>query len=163
MNVLPTIQRLNELFDYDSYTGKFKWKKIPKGQTNQFAGSLHPDGYIYIKIDQRRYPAHRLAWKILYGHDPETYLDHIDGNRENNRIDNLRLASIHDNNGNSAIPKHNTSGYKGVTWHKKCQKWQAQIGDKYLGLYETPEKAHSAYIAAATNHFGQFASDGVRS
>lgn len=88
------------------------------------------------------------------------YVDHIDGSGLNNRRANLRLANNSLNQANSKLRNSNTSGYKGVTYHKQAQKWQAQIkvGGRnfYLGLFDTVELAHSAYCVAAKSHFGKY-------
>jgi hypothetical protein len=82
----------------------------------------------------------------------------------NNRIANLRVASPKQNQGNSKMPRHNTSGLKGVSWSKKSGKWAAQInrGNKkvWLGVYEDKNDAHQAYMKAAVEHFGEFANSG---
>jgi hypothetical protein len=91
-------------------------------------------------------------------------VDHIDGDTLNNRRSNLRLATHTQNQQNKRRYKNNTSGFKGVYWDKQCLKWKALIAvngkRKLLGLFNTPELAHSAYCAAANEHFGEFARSG---
>ena len=88
-------------------------------------------------------------------------VDHIDGNGLNNCRSNLRIATSSQNMQNSKKSKANTSGFKGVSYHRRAQKWCAAISvngkNKYLGLFESPEKAHEAYCEAAKKYFGEFA------
>lgn len=104
---------------------------------------------------------HRLAWFLHYGEWPTCQVDHINGDRHDNRISNLRLASSSENQRNRKRPKNNTSGYKGVSWIEHYQMWQATIKfdgkNKYLGRFDTPEEASDAYNKAALRHHGEFA------
>jgi hypothetical protein len=88
-------------------------------------------------------------------------VDHISGDGLDNRRSNLRLASRAENQRNRGAQRNNTSGYKGVHFHRQRQKWQAEIGidgqDIYLGLFLTPEEAHAAYCEAAKRYYGKFA------
>jgi hypothetical protein len=87
-------------------------------------------------------------------------VDHIDNNRLNNNIDNLRFASHSENAMNRQIGNRNTSGFKGLTFHKKSNKWMAQLiingENKYLGLFETIEEANNARVKKANELFGEF-------
>lgn len=104
--------------------------------------------------------AHRVAWAVHYGEWPEKDIDHINQDKGDNRICNLRLATDQENLRN--IPKFstNTSGYKGVSLIKKTGKWNARIstGSEYksLGNFDTPEDANEAYIDAAKRYHGEF-------
>lgn len=123
------------------------------------AGCLRPNGYRTIAVDREVNLAHRLAWLLVYGEWPDGDLDHINGERDDNRIVNLRLATRAQNNMNARRPCSNTSGYKGASF---CRgKWDARIGidgkDVYLGSFDTPEEAHAAYANAASKVFGEFA------
>lgn len=158
-----TCERLRKIIDYDPTTGVFRWHVSARGhrRAGAHAGCLDHKGYRRIGIDWRIYKAHRLAWLIMHGHWPDNEIDHIDGNRDNNAIVNLRLATSQQNAANRQITRNNTSGFKGVVWHKGRRKWRAQIklGGRYrhLGLYDTPELAAAAYAAATTNYNGEFA------
>ena len=163
---LPSNEILDELLDYDPDTGVFKWKKF-RGNTakaGSIVNNLTSAGYKMICVNGRQYQAHRIAYKMFYKRDPDGILDHIDGDMTNNRIANLRVASPKQNQGNSKMPRHNTSGLKGVSWSKKSGKWAAQInrGNKkvWLGVYEDKNDAHQAYMKAAVEHFGEFANSG---
>ena len=166
MNPLPSNEVLNELLNYDSETGVFTWKKF-RGNTAK-AGSivknLTSSGYNMVCVNGRQYQAHRIAYKMFHKCDPDGILDHIDGDMTNNRISNLRVASSKQNQGNSKMPCHNTSGLKGVTWSKRSNKWAAQIkhGPKkiWLGVYDDKHDAHQAYMKAAAEYFGEFSNNG---
>jgi HNH endonuclease/AP2 domain len=154
--------RLVELLDYDPNTGEFRWKVDRTGGTKagDIAGTLRPKGYMQISIDGVQYLAHRLAWLYVHGAWPPDEVDHIDTVRNNNCIANLRLATSHDNNGNQSLSPRNTSGLKGVSWHKHAGKWIAQITigkPKTLGYFDNKQDAHAAYMTAAQAYFGKFA------
>lgn len=145
---------------YDSGTGIFLRKK--NGET---AGNIANNGYrsISINVDGKRQRclAHRLAWVLVHGYFPKTDVDHIDGNRDNNAIANLRLATRSQNLGNSKRRTHNSSGFKGVHFHKHMKVWRARITfqgkEIFLGHYPSAELAHEAYVVAAKRLFGEFA------
>lgn len=156
-----TQAELAALFSYDYETGFFTrltsckaWKK------GQRAGTVCPVGYRRINIGGRPYLAHRLAWLFVFGELPR-FIDHINGNRDDNRITNLRAATQGENIANSKLNRKNKSGFKGVSWNAKQRKWAAFIGidrgKRYLGAFDTPEEAASAYQKAAAELFGQFA------
>ena len=170
-----TPDEVNALLKHDPETGQFTW--LPRKGRRQWnaanagkvAGSIQcrhriESGYIVISIHGWPYSAHRLAWLVSYGNWPEGDIDHKDRDGTNNRIDNLRLASHSQNRWNQKRPRHNTSGFKGVTWNKKRNRWQASIGFNgrtlYLGLHESPEAAHAAYSRAAHERFGEYARAG---
>ena len=161
---LPSQERLKELFDYDPETGVFTWKvnrrtKKTKGKT---AGSIDTRGHIQISINSSLYLAHRLAWVYYYGESPgDMFVDHINLNKCDNRIKNLRLATNTQNQYNKSLNKNNKTGYKGVSFHKKKNNYRATIrvdGEyKYLGSFYTPEEASLAYQAAAKQYHKEFA------
>lgn len=153
--------RLLELLDYSPDTGVFT-RKI--GSRNRRAGSVagsNSHGYREIKLDRKKYLAHRLAWFYVHGSWPKCLIDHIDMDRSNNRISNLREATHSTNKANRPRPANNKSGIKGVSFYKPTQKWQASICRQYkqthLGFFESKESAAEAYRAAAGRLFGEFA------
>ncbi len=159
---------LRSILDYDSETGVFTWRHRPivelawnRKWANKTAGGVNGDGYIQIKIDGKKFKAHRLVWLHVYGEWPAEQLDHINGQRTDNRLCNLRAASHVQNTYNRGPQSDNTSGYKGVSWKKKSRKWQAVITvnrcQKHLGYFESVEDAHAVYAEAARELHGEFA------
>lgn len=116
--------------------------------------------YRQLKVGGKAYMVHRIIFLMHRGYLPEQ-IDHIDGNGLNNDIENLRAANHGQNQRNKGTQKNNTSGFKGVSWNKKAQKWQAFIKldgkQRYLGYFDTPDAAHEAYKAAATKLHQEFA------
>lgn len=158
--------RLKELLHYDEETGQFtRLKTRGRGKkkclVGRVAGCISNDGYRHIAVDGRRYLAHRLAWLYVHGVFPVDQLDHINCVRDDNRIANLRLATQSQNNANMRVPSHNTSGVKGVYWHKGASKWMAYITAnrqrRYLGLFTSIDAAAAAYATAACSLFGEYA------
>lgn len=148
-----TASRLRELLSYDPATGVFTARVgLPRRPVGSVAGTRGKDGYWRISIAGRKHYAHRLAWMYVNGSWPASQVDHKDGNPGNNWIDNLREATNLQNGQNRKPSKNNTSGFRGVTFVKKCGSWQASIGAgakiKYLGSFSTPELAHAAYLDA---------------
>jgi hypothetical protein len=156
-----TAEKLRARLDYDPATGLFTWRENQRRHSGKLAGTIGVRGYIQIMLDKRQYRAHRLAWLHVHGAWPATALDHINGIHDDNRIKNLRLATPSQNGANRVINGRSTSGFKGVSFQKDRSKWRAQIRVNwkplYLGLFETAEDAHAAYLAAAKLHFGEYA------
>ncbi len=157
-----TQERLKELFRYDPETGEFirLAKSGRKGRVGDVVGTINKAGYVVIGIDGVVYYAHRLAWRYMTG-GIVPQIDHADGSRANNKWRNLRHATHTQNILNAKLAKNNTSGFKGVTWHKGAGRWPASLylngSPNYLGLFDTPEDAHAAYMRAATNAHPEFA------
>ncbi len=139
--------RLRAVLEYDPDTGGFTWTK-----GNKPAGYLHSSGYVLIRIDGVSYRAHRLAWLYVHGVWPEDQIDHINRTRADNRISNLREATPQGNAANRGARAGSKSGYPGVTWYARYNKWQAcrRHGGKikHLGYFDCPDAAHAAYLAA---------------
>jgi hypothetical protein len=157
-----TAAELRELLIYDQHTGKFTWR-VSRGTAKAGAptGCPNSDGYPRIRISKRLYKAHRLAWLYVYGEWPPQLIDHINCNRDDNRLSNLRLADLTQNQANRPPGKNNTSGFKGVSWRRREKRWTAEItrhGQKIqLGTFLRAEDAAEAYRKAALEHFGEFA------
>jgi hypothetical protein len=151
-----TAQSLRELLHYNQETGEFTWL-ISRG--NQFskpgmkAGFKDTYGHLGIEIDGKRYLSHRLAWLYVYGKWPDHQIDHINRIRDDNRIENLRDVPGVVNANNKGHYRNNTTGFKGVTI--KNGRFIAQITIagkcKYLGSFDTAEKASDAYQTALKN------------
>ena len=143
-----------ELLAYDPDTGLLTWKATGTGRRpGGVAGNLNTDGYVRTSISYKAYANHRLAWLIYYGEWPKDQVDHIDGDRSNNRISNLRQASSSINNQNlrRAHP-NNKLGVLGVYYDDVRSKYLAQIGvsgkQRVLGRFNSLEEASNAYLAA---------------
>ena len=150
---------LKEIFEYKD--GDLYWiKRRPHVTLGMKAGHQKvDDGYIRISIDKKKYYAHRLVYMFHFGNYPKT-LDHVDGNRTNNRIHNLRPASNSNNGANRRLGINSKTGFKGV--HKiKEERFRAYITinkkRKHLGYFKTVIDAHQAYQIAAKEVFGEFA------
>jgi hypothetical protein len=140
-----TAQILREELSYDPDTGVFTRK-----DTGRVAGDQMKSGYWRISVKGRRYSAHRLAWLYMMDKWPNHHVDHIDGDKINNRFNNLRDVSRAQNLHNVGQPNcNNTSGFRGVSLHQG--KWRAQImlNRKHIkiGCFDTPEEAHAAYLS----------------
>jgi hypothetical protein len=146
-----TQQDLHELLDYDANTGVFCWKKKRRGiQVNKPLGTNNGFGYLRITVMSKSYYAHRLAWMYVHGNLPYGEIDHINGIKDDNRIENLRdLQSISNANNKTKANKRSKSKILGVSWHKKANKWAAFIcvykERKYLGLFSDIKQAETAY------------------
>ena len=142
-------------FDYDALTGVICWKIKRRGhvQAGDVAGTVDAHGYLNIMFGSKLYKAHRLAWFIATGVWPTSDLDHINGVRTDNRWENLRLATVSENQQNLGGPRaNNKCGHLGVFFNKQCGKFQAGIwldGKRtYLGLFSKAKDASAAYLAA---------------
>lgn len=146
---------INQYLNYDENTGIFTWKIGRRGRAKAgtIAGTKHPKGYIRISIDHVDYLAHRLAWIYVNGEiDDDLVIDHINGDRSDNRIENLRMVTGHQNANNRHSPLLSDRGLIGASFHKPSGRWVARIKidnkDKYLGIFDTSEEAHQAYMTA---------------
>ncbi len=163
---LPSKEVLEQLLDYEPDTGRLYWKPRPASMfaseqasrtwNTRYAGkeaftSLDRKGYVQAGIFNKVYRAHRVIWALVHG-DADGHIDHINGNRSDNRLDNLRLVSRKENQRNQKLHSDNTSGVNGVSWKKNRGKWQAycHIDRKYihLGLFDTKTEAIAARKAA---------------
>lgn len=158
---------LAELLRYEPETGRFHWR--PRGRhlfksdrsfaafATLFEGkealtSMCADGYLNGAVLGVAVKAHRVAWALATGAWPDADIDHVDGDRSNNRISNLREADRGLNCQNRKARRGSTSGYLGVSLRKKTGKWLAQIGVEgkhmHLGYFDTEEQAFAAYCKA---------------
>jgi len=161
INALPDVKYLRYLFNYQE--GKLFWA-ISRGNVlkGDRTGSVRGKGYRSLGIDGIRYFEHRVIWSWHYGAIPEGYqIDHFNGNKQDNRIENLRLATHSDNSSNCGITRTNTSGHKGVSWCREKRRWVAAISINgktiNLGRYNDKGDAAKAYIEASVIHRGEFA------
>lgn len=172
---LPTQEYLLECFRYEPETGLLYWRERPlyhfcrdnignmcnTNHANKIAGTVTSRGYVALRFGKIKYLAHRIIWKWYYGEDPKFLIDHINGIKDDNRICNLREATILENNRNmTRVNSKNTSGHIGVHYDKKIDKWVVKIrvaGErKHIGAYLTKEEAVKARLEAASKYFGEF-------
>lgn len=150
-----TAERLKDILQYDRDSGVFTWLIAMKGtHKGSVAGSTNRvTGYLSVCIGDSRYYQHRLAWLYEHGGWPDGQIDHINGDKSDNRINNLRDVTSSENQQNKrAAASNSASGYLGVIFNKQCGKWQARItvvGKQYhIGLFDDPKDAYEAYVLA---------------
>ena len=132
---------IKEHLDYNPSNGLFTWltdrKKVKSGD---IAGTYDKDGYLIITFNRKIYKAHRLAWFYVNGFFPQKTIDHINRNRSDNRIENLREATHLQQMKNISNSITNKSGFPGVFWSKSAKKWQAQFSFNkrryHVGLFD---------------------------
>jgi hypothetical protein len=148
---------------YDPATGLWTWlvAMSRRCKIGGIAGSLGDQGYWVIRLNGRLYKAHRLAWFYMKGEWPSDDIDHENTIRLDGRWSNLRKANKAQTCQNRSNRSDNTAGIKGVSWHRRIGRWQAQIQiagkKKFLGYYEIKAEAGLAYAVAAHASFGRFA------
>jgi hypothetical protein len=155
---LPDLDRLREVLDYDADTGVFTWRVrlSPNGNPGTRAGTIKVDGYRRIGIDGVQHAEHRLAWLYHYGTEPPPILDHLNTLKDDNRIANLRPATMSQN----AMNRNARSRFKGVKF--QYGRYHASIrpggaGKRlYLGSFATAEEAYAAYSTKAAELHGNF-------
>lgn len=157
-----TLERLKTLFVYATETGQFT-RLVARGQypAGSIAGCISKaDGYVRIRVDDRTYSAHRLAYFYMLGEWPIFEMDHKNGNCADNRWENLRAATSAENGANRRLRSDNTSGVKGVRFHAQSGKWRAEITLSkkrlHLGLFPTLEAADTAIRSVREKAHGEF-------
>jgi hypothetical protein len=152
---------VEDFFYYDEAEGHLfnKVTRSSMAKKDTRAGSLTEKGYIRIRFKNKNYMEHRLIFLLHNGYMPEI-IDHIDGQRDNNFISNLREASNSENAINSKLNSTNKTGFRGVSFFKKSNKFRASIQKNglkiHLGLFNTAEEASIAYKTAAAELHGDF-------
>ena len=146
---------------FDPKTGVFRWLIRPRQRVcSEEAGVINPEGYRQIGLCQSVYKAHRLAWFYIHGVWPRGDIDHINGIRSDNRIENLREATRAQNAANAKSRKK----HKGVYLHKASGLYHARVTVNYravsLGYFKSVEAAHAAYCVAEKKFFGDYAREG---
>jgi hypothetical protein len=180
MKKLPTPEYLREALDLNPRTGLLTWRFRPrhhfqserehKRWNTRYAGTpalsfLDKNGYKIGLLDRTKVKAHRVIWVMTYGREPKDQIDHINNNRSDNSLTNLREASQSENSRNRRLHRNNIFGLKGVTRaggnRSTARQFRAQINicGKVinLGRFPTQELAHAAYVEATKLHFGEFA------
>ncbi len=159
-----TSAQLKEILHYNPETGVFTWVKSvgQRAQKGRTAGSKVPTGYIKIKVLQKVYFAHRLAWLYMTGSWPVNEIDHVDNDPSNNVFSNLRAATKSENAQNRGNRKGTVSRFKGVVFDIQSQKWVASIWlkdikkTKRIGSFSSEEEAAKAYRTEAEVLHGEF-------
>ena len=162
-----SVGTVRELLVYDPETGIFTWRiPRPKIRVGQRAGCLHHKGYRVMELFGKYYSEHRLAWFYIYGQWPRDQIDHINRNKADNRITNLREATQAQNQANTPARQKNKTGLKGASFNAKAKCYVAQIRldgrSVQLGSFTSAEDAHAAYLVAAKALHKEFAYTGNR-
>jgi hypothetical protein len=157
---MAIIEQFNTLFEYKD--GALFWKVDRKSNKlkGKPVGAINGKGYFETKLNGKSFKVHRIIYAMHHGYLPEV-VDHIDGNRTNNRIDNLRVATPGENKYNQKVYKNNTSGAKGIFWNEKHKKWRTQINysgkRKCLGSFDDFNEACEFVALARDMVHGTFA------
>lgn len=139
--ILPV--KMKDCLSYNPVTGKIIWtRSIASYLKGSEAGFICNHGYRRIGFQGTKYQAHRVAWFLYHGDCPiGLQIDHIDGNRQNNQINNLRLVNPCENACNSTLRKDNKSGHLGVNWYSPYSKWRVRIKTSTLGYFSDKQEA----------------------
>lgn len=144
---------LREALDYDPTTGMFRWRSTVgrRVKVGTMAGTVGSNGYVRLLVNRKGYYAHRVAWLFAHGQWPRNTIDHINGNKADNRLCNLRDVPHAENLRNQHKARSNNStGLLGVSQRPSGKTWQARIGvdgrQFSLGFFPSPELAHEAYM-----------------
>lgn len=137
-------------FSYDQYTGIVRSASNRRNvHIGDIVGSKDRQGYLVTTLFKRPVKLHRLAWLLTYQEWPNGQIDHINGDKSDNRIANLRVVTNSENKQNLTLSVANTSGHLGVSFHKASGKWRSTIKingkSRHLGLYETVDLATRSY------------------
>ena len=160
-----TQKEIHNLFEY--VDGKLYWKIDNRSRKvkGEVAGWKNNLDYHKVCINSKQYAIHQLIWILHKGQIPNgKIIDHVDGNPYNNKIENLRIASLQENQYNCKLRKDNTSGIKGVSWDKRTSKWKVQLmiygKKKGLGYYKDLELAQLVVAEARRKYHGEFSNNG---
>lgn len=161
-----TQDRLKEILYYNPYVGVFTWRNKSNRRTyGKTAGTAKGKGYIVIGIGRKYYAVHHLVWLWHYGSLPKDQIDHIDGDRSNNLLKNLRAVSQEQNSMNMKRNSANSSGVKGVHWDVRRQRWVAVIRNKdkclFRMAFKSLDEAEREIKAVREKLHGEYANHGV--
>lgn len=150
---------VREYFRYCPETGEVYWKKspatsIPEGS---LAGGKDSRGYMKVQLKGRQLYLHRIVFILMGEHLPKgSQVDHINGDKSDNRWSNLRIATARQNCANRKPPENKTSGVVGVCWDKRKRKWRAYCRHKHLGYFDCPVEAGDVYEKVSKEMYGEF-------
>lgn len=157
----PSQELLQTRLRYDPVDGALYWINCGRrDRIGKRAGKLHRNGYRYLTVFNREYREHRLIWALHYDEWPELQIDHINGRPDDNRIENLRLATPTLNQVNKGAAKNSSTGMRGVKpsgYGGFCAVITLAGKSTYLGTFETAEEASAAYRAASIGQYGAYA------
>lgn len=154
------------LFNYNPDTGILTWKNPPRSSRFIYGAVVgyKTNGYLQVKLYGMRLYVHRIAWLMVYNDWPTDVIDHINGDRSDNRIANLRVVTNTQNSWNSKMRKNNSSGVKGVTFNSAANKWVGRIRVNgkmvHVGCFDDIEEARKAMENARIKYHGEFSSMG---
>ena len=146
-----TEEIIQDDIEYLPDTGELFWKRSSRGRKlSKPIGCTNTKGYRVVTLGGTQFKLHRVVWFKVYGEWPEGELDHIDKNKDNNKVENLRVgSSINSHNRSMPLPR---SGLIGACWNKARQKYKTAIRidgkNIHLGYFDTPEEASSVYLKA---------------
>lgn len=155
----------NSTLTQDHVKSLFEYRdgQLYRKSNGKVSACKHSDGYLRSHINYKVYYNHRLIFLFHHGYMPK-YIDHIDGNPANNKIENLRDVTNGQNQQNRKVNENNKSGYKNVHWSNSMKKWCVQITVneevKTVGFYECVDAAGSAAQDARNKLHGEYASNG---
>ena len=158
------IPAFEAMIEYDKDTGEFYWR-VQRGRAikpgSVVKGTVGNHGYKVIKVDGKLILAHRLAWALSFGSLPEHQIDHINNNKTDNRLCNLRKATASENQWNKRRQTNNSTGFKGVSIHRVTGLFRARLKvfgkEISVGYFRTPELAHAAIEKSRSAQHGEFA------
>lgn len=151
-------EEMRRRLSYDKDTGAVIWVVGRKAGQQIFNKSCQ--GYLRLKIAGKNYYLHRVCWFLHHGEWPTEWIDHINGNKSDNRLENLRVVSSSQNSANRPLAVNNTTGYKGVVYRKAFNKYLVRVGANprtIVGYFESLEEAARAYNEAAKELYGEYA------
>jgi hypothetical protein len=173
-----TYEYVSACLAYNAETGELRWKVRPREHFKHLAGFVRFDrhlagkragvldtakNYRRVKLAKRLLQEHRVTWLLHYGEWPNLDIDHINRDRSDNRICNLRLATSSQNAHNTVLSSSNTSGYKGVSWESQTKKWRACLWFENtlmrLGRFSTPEEAYAVVSQKRNELLGEFSTN----
>ena len=161
----PTYEQISRFLRYDPESGHLYWKKPRRGARGRLiAGCVHKHlGYVLVTVNRYRTYAHRVAWLLMTKEWPPSEVDHVNGNRADNRWVNLRSATSSQNKMNKKVRSDSRTGLKGA-WLHSPGKWRSKVKVNGvihdLGLFDSPQEAHEAYIRKSRELHGDFAFHG---